>query len=134
MELLEDSHSNLNPEILGDLHLYLDTLNHHLMSMRQNIQLLAPWLNLLSQLPAIFMHTGTPAAQAWQDFRDSLPVEIPQLNKAASVYSGIKTALSELQVQLNDSPGPAEEIRQGRAWCQKLDEDLSSARMALGLS
>jgi len=132
MELLEDSRSNLNPEILGDLHLYLDTLNHHLMSMRQNIQLLAPWLNLLSQLPAVFMQTGTPGAQAWQDFRDSLPAEFPQLNKAASVYSGIKTALMKLQAHLNDNPGPADEIQEGRAWCQKLDEDLSSARMALG--
>ena len=52
MELLESSSANLNPEILSELHLYLDTLNHHLMSMQQNLELLLPWLKHLNQLPA----------------------------------------------------------------------------------
>ena len=132
MELLESSPSNLNPEILSELHLYLDTLHHHLMSMQRNIQLLAPWLNRLNQLPTLFTQAGNPLAQAWQGFRDSIPAEFPQLRQAASVYTVIKTALSQLQAQLKDSSGPTDQIQEARAWCQKLDEDLSSARMTVG--
>ena len=129
MELLESSPSSLNPEILSDLHHYLDTLHHHLMNMQRNIELLAPWLTRLNQLPVLFMQAGNPLAQVWQGFRDSLPAEIPQLGQAASVYTVIKTALLQLQAQLKDSSGSMDQIQEARAWCQKLDEDLSSARM-----
>ncbi len=131
MELLDSSPPSLNPEILSELHLYLDTLHHHLMSMQRNIELLAPWLNRLNQPPTLFTQAGNPLVQAWQDFRDSIPAEFPQLRQAASVYTVIKTALSQLQVQLNDSSGSTDQIQEARAWCQRLDEDLSSARMTV---
>ena len=131
MELLESSSANLNPEILSELHLYLDTLNHHLMSMQQNLELLLPWLKHLNQLPALFTQPETSFVKSWQDFKDSIPVEFPQLKGAASVYATIKTALSHLQGQLNDNPYSTEQIQEARTWCQRLDEDLSSARMTV---
>ena len=132
MELLESSPSNLNPEILNDLHHYLDTLHNHLMNMQRNIELLAPWLNHLNRPPILFMQAASPLTQAWQGFRDSLPAEIPKLGQAASVYTVIKTALSRLQVYLNDDSGSTDQIQEARTWCQKLDEDLSSARITVG--
>ena len=131
-DLLDSSPSNLNPEILSELHLYLDTLHNHLVSMQRNIELLAPWLNRLTQLPALFSLAGNPVAQAWQGFRDSLPEEFPQLRQAASIYTVIKTSLSDLQAQLNESSGSTDQVQEARAWCQRLDEDLSSARMMVG--
>ena len=132
LELLEFSPSNLNLEILNDLHHYLDTLHNHLINLQRNIELLAPWLNHLNQPPMLFTHATNPLAQAWQSFRISIPVEIPKLGEAASAYTVIKTTLSQLQAQLNDSSGTTDQIKEARAWCQKLDEDLSSARMTVG--
>ena len=132
MELLESPPSSLNPEILIELELYLDTMQHHLMSMQRTIKSLAPWLNGLNQLPALFTQAGGPAAAAWLDFRDSLPAEMPQLGQAASAYKVIQAALAQLQAQLNDSSGSGEQILEARAWCQRLDQDLSSARATVG--
>ncbi len=132
MDLLESFPSNFNPEILNDLHHYLDTLRNHLMNMQRNIELLAPWLTCLNQLPMLFTQAESPLTQAWQGFRDSLPAEIPKLGQAASVYAVIKTALSQLQVDMNDDSGSTDQIQEARAWCRKLDEDLSSARMTVG--
>jgi cyclic beta-1,2-glucan synthetase len=132
LELLEGPPSNLNPEILSELRLYLDTLRHHLAIMQRNFELFTPWLNRLNQLPTLFSQAGNPLAQAWQGFRDSLPIEFPRLRQAASVYIIIQTALSQLRAQLNDNSGSTEQIQEARAWCQRLDDDLSSARMAVG--
>ena len=132
MRLLEAPPSNLNPEILNDLHHYLDTLHHFLINMQRNITLLAPWLNHLNRPPMLFTQAESPMTQAWQRFRDSLPAEIPKLGQAASVYTVIKTALSQLQADLNDDSPSTDQIQEARTWCQKLDQDLSSARMTVG--
>jgi cyclic beta-1,2-glucan synthetase len=127
MELLA-SHPNLDPETLKGLQLYLDTLHHHLQSMQHNIGLFAPWLRRLDDAPAMFAED--PAAQAWQGFRDSLPGELPALGQAAAVYDRIKIALHQFQAQLQRVPALwANEA--ARDWCQKLDDDLSSARMTV---
>ncbi|HUH98771.1 MAG TPA: glucoamylase family protein [Anaerolineales bacterium] len=132
MELLEKSPSSLDPEILNELHHYLDTLHHHLMSMQRNIDLLAPWLNHLNRPPALFTQAGNPFAQAWQDFKNKLPGEIPPLGQAPSVYTVIRTALAQLQAQLNDGAPFTDQIGEAHAWCQRLDEDLASARLTVG--
>ena len=120
MELLE-SHPNLNPETLSELQHYLDTLHHHLQTMQRNIGLFAPWLGRLDGPPAMFAEN--PATQAWQDFRDSLPEELPTLGQAAAVYDRIKIALRQFQAQLPNEVA--------RDWCQKLDDDLSTARLTV---
>ena len=53
--------------------------------------------------PAVFEEN--PAAQAWQDFRDSLPNELPTLGQAAAVYDRIKIALRQFQAQLTKRGG-----------------------------
>ena len=69
------------------------------------------------------MFAENPDAQAWQDFRDSLPGELPTLGQAAAVYDRIKIALRQFQAQLQNEAA--------RDWCQKLDDDLSSARLTI---
>ncbi|MFC1936214.1 GH36-type glycosyl hydrolase domain-containing protein [Chloroflexota bacterium] len=117
MELLE-SLPDLNSDSLAELQLYFDLLHHHLHDMQSGLALFAPWLSRLDAPPPLFMETP-----AWQDFRDSLPAELPTLEQAAAVYDHIKTALNHFKGQLQDE---AE-----RDWCQKLDDDLSSARMTV---
>ncbi len=120
MEMLE-SHPKLSPETLNELQLYLDMLHHHLQNMQRNIDLFAPWLSRLDGPPG--MPAENPDAQAWQDFRDSLPGELPTLGQAAAVYDRIKLALAQFQAQSTNEAA--------RDWCQKLDDDLSSARLTV---
>ena len=115
MELLE-SHPNLHPESLTELQLYLALMHHHLQDMQRSLDLFAPWLRRLEAPPALFMQTP-----AWQDFRNSLPAELPTLGQAAAAYDRIQTALNHFKAQLQDEAA--------REWCQKLDDDVSSARM-----
>ena len=112
MELLE-SHPNLNPESLTELQLYLDLMHHHLQDMQRSLDLFAPWLSCLD---APFLQT-----LVGQEFRASLPTELPTLVEAATVYDRIRTALNILKSQQKDDVT--------HEWCQKLEVDLSSARM-----
>jgi cyclic beta-1,2-glucan synthetase len=111
MELLE-SHPNLQSESLSELQLYLDLMRHHLQDMQRNLDLFAPWLSCLEE-PFL----QTPAGQ---EFRASLPVELPTLGGAAKVYAGIQIALGKFKAQAAD-----------QAACQKLDDELMSARMTV---
>jgi cyclic beta-1,2-glucan synthetase len=126
MELLE-SHPHLQRESLNELQLYLDLMYQHLQDMQRSLDLFAPWLKRLDAPTELIMQTP-----AWQDFRDTLPTELPTLGQAAEVYERIKTALGHFKAQLWDDgiPDPAwdETVRD---WCQKLEDDLSSAHMAV---
>ena len=119
MELLK-SHPNLNIESLNELQHYLDLLLHHLQDMQRSLDLFAPWFSRMDLPPAMLASMQTPA---WQDFRDSLPIEMPTLGKAAAVYERIQTALALFKSQQQDEAA--------REWCQKLDDDLSTARMTV---
>ena len=119
MELLE-SHPKLNPESLTELQLYLDLMHHHLHDMQRSLDLFAPWLSHLDAAPA---PRDSVQTSAWQDFRDSLPNELPTLGQAAEVYDRIQTALNHFKTQQQD-----EAVCD---WCQKLEADLSSARMTV---
>ncbi|MBE3119022.1 MAG: hypothetical protein IMZ50_09740, partial [Candidatus Atribacteria bacterium] len=152
MDLLE-SHPNLHPESLTELQLYLDLMHHHLQDMQRSLDLFAPWLSRLEATPAPRANPGaTPLfmqTPAWQDFRDSLPAELPTLGQAAAMYERIQTALNHFKAQLRYSPGSSEVVpvpaksrflhgargtgqdEAAREWCQKLDDDLSSARMTV---
>lgn len=103
IELLE-SHPNLNPETLTELQLYLDLMRHHLQDMQRSLDLFAPWLSRMDDVP--------PA------LRESLPAELPALGEASAVYERIQTALKDFDAQDETA----------RVWRVKLDENLSSAR------
>jgi cyclic beta-1,2-glucan synthetase len=111
MELLE-SHPNLQRESLTELQRYLDLMNHQLQDMQRSLNLFAPWLGC-QELPFL----QTPAGR---DFCASLPVEMPKLGEAETVYARIQSALAHCKSQVQDEAAVE--------WCQKIDADLSSAR------
>jgi len=126
MELLE-SHPNLNIESLNEFQIYLDLLHHQLQDMQRSLDLFAPWLSRLDAAPAPFMQTP-----AWQDFRNSLPAELPTLGQAGAEYERIKTALNLCKAQLRYSPGSSTgQDEAAHEWCQKLEADLLTARMTV---
>jgi len=113
MELLQN-HPNLKTETLAELQLYLELLHNQLLDMQHSLDLFAPWLCLLETPPE-----GSEDSSAWLEFYASLPTDLPTLGQAAIAYERIKTALHIFETkQQNETT---------RAWCQKLDEDLSSA-------
>ena len=111
------SHPHLKSENLTELQIYLDLMHHHMQDMQRSLDLFAPWL---SRLDASQVNMQT---RAWQDFRDSLPAALPTLGEAVAVYERIQTALRLLKAEQQDDVA--------RDWCQKLDDDLSSARMTV---
>ncbi len=126
LELLE-SHPHLHPESLSELQLYLDLMHHHLQDMQRSLDLFAPWLSRLDSPPAIF--AGLPA---WQEFRDSLPAELPTLGQAVAVFDHVSTALHHFKAQLLDEVVPVpERDDMRREWCEKFEQELSSARMTI---
>ncbi|HEX7555182.1 MAG TPA: hypothetical protein VF338_01055, partial [Leptolinea sp.] len=117
MDLLK-SHPNLNPESLTDLQLFLDLMHHQLQDMQRSLDLFAPWFRCFdSPLEQFF------EMPAWKVFCDSLPTEFPTLGQSVSMYDNIKIALNHFMAQLLDNTAIE--------WCQKLEEDLSSAQMIL---
>jgi hypothetical protein len=86
--------------------------------MQRSLDLFAPWLSRLDAMPAPL--TLTPG---WQDFRNSLPAELPRLGEAGAEYERIKTALQHFKMQAQDAAA--------RDWCQKLDDELSTAHMTV---
>jgi cyclic beta-1,2-glucan synthetase len=117
VELL-GSYPKLQSETLAELQLYLDLMHHQLQDMQRSLDLFAPWFGHIDAAPALFNEIP-----AWQTFRDSLPAELPTLGGAAAVYEHIEMALKLFKAQLRyDSE---------REWCQKLADDLSSARMTI---
>jgi cyclic beta-1,2-glucan synthetase len=111
MELLE-SHPNLRRESLTELQRYLDLMHHQLQDMQRSLNLFAPWLGC-HELPFL----QTPAGR---DFCASLPVKMPKLGEAESVYERIQSALAHFKSQTQDETAVE--------WCKKIDVDLSSAR------
>ena len=126
MELLE-SHPHLQRESLTELQLYLDLMYQHLQDMQRSLDLFAPWLKRLDAPTELIMQTP-----AWQDFRNTLLAERPTLGQATDAYERIKTALEHFKAQLLDDevPDPAWN-ETARDWCQKLEDDLSSAHMTI---
>lgn len=130
IQVLENPPSNLTQELLKDLQLYLDTFHHHLSGMRQNIDLLAPWLSHLNQpLPVLLNQVDSPLAANWKAFRESIPPTMPTLAQAGSVYAGIKRTLEQLKTQLLQGSSLLPDNQEAYYWCQKLDRELDSARL-----
>jgi len=126
MELLEN-HPHLQRDSLTELHLYLDLMYQHLQDMQRSLDLFAPWLKRLDAPTELIMQTP-----AWQDFRNTLIAERPTLGQATDAYERIRTSLAHFKAQLLDDkvPDPAWN-EAARDWCQKLEDDLSSAHMTI---
>ncbi len=127
MGLFESNLPNLDAEVLAGLRLYLERLQRHLDSMQRNIDLLAPWLTSIYEPPNLFI--TTPLAQDWQAVRALIPAGLPRLREAAPLYDSINAQLAQLQAKVGDHPDPA--YQEAQAWCQKLSEGLSSARLRI---
>ncbi len=119
--LVESRAGALDAATLNKLSLAADRTQNHLYSIRREIEQLAPWLDLMSQPPALFARPDGPPAmsEAWQALRAALPTA-PRLEEISSVCAA---GLAGLQ-RLGDLAGLDPEARE---WCARLGRKLAFA-------
>jgi len=121
-----DSHT-LDTAVLRELRIWSAKVRHQIFSVQPELDLLLPWLSLLSRPPDL---TGfpEPVRSAWQELVDALPIT-PELDDVAGVCRAGQARLERLRNLLTDESGPAGQVEEVRAWCKRLSEGLDSARM-----
>ncbi|TEU15606.1 MAG: hypothetical protein E3J21_12770 [Anaerolineales bacterium] len=147
MSLVESGSRILDAAPLNDLHIWSERVYHHLLSMRNELDMLLPWLGPLSRPPALFAQAETDRAitDAWQALQDALPTT-PRLDEVPEVCKAGRARLDQLQGLLANGVGPTdqarpacpersrgelvEQVQEARAWCVRLSEGLDSAHMA----
>lgn len=121
-EAIQRSEEEYAPEIANKLSIWINRVRHQLRRARIGIQVLAPWLLAMADLPQpAGLDTKPELALAWKTLQENLAlhpllVEIPDLCKRAG-------ALLEEVAGLLDP----EDINVSE-WCEALAYDLESAR------
>ena len=144
MSLVEAGSHILDAATLRDLRFWSGRVYHQLLNMRDEWDLLLPWLGPLSQPPALFTQAEADPAitDAWQALQDALPAT-SRLDKVPEVCKAGRARLDHLRALLAKVPRtvagtvtttppttePAE-WEEARAWCTRLAERMGPARMA----
>ncbi len=126
--------SSLDAASLHGLRLWSERAHRCLRDMREERDMLLPWLTLLQHPPALLTKEGTnpDILDAWQALRDSLPGSV-RLDEMSKVCQRGAARLKELQARLDTvAPEPAGLAEEARSWCEQLARDLESARVAAG--
>lgn len=129
--LVEAGAHILDANTLRDLRIWAERVSHYLLGMQNELEVLVPWLLLLSQPPGLFTHSDSDPAivAAWQALLDALPA-MPQLDEIAEVCRAGQARLAQLQNLLAESAAPTDLVQEARDWCAYLQRELVSARMA----
>ncbi|MBL7065593.1 MAG: hypothetical protein ISS49_15490, partial [Anaerolineae bacterium] len=130
MSLVESGARISDAAALRDLRIWSERVHHQLLNMRNEWDLLLPWLVPLSQPPDL-TGFGKPVRSAWQALRDTLPIT-PRLGEVPDICKAAQARLKQLQHLLDqDPPTPEsiERVQEARAWCAGLAKELDSARL-----
>ena len=136
VSIVEDSPEILNAQTLHALHLWLERLRHHLVSLRRELELLHPWIRVLSEAPVWLglPEAGHQVGDAWQALVDALgPTPrlfevVPACEMATELLCEIRTRIEDEQQadRCSDPHRP-----QALEWCGALERALDSARAAV---
>jgi len=130
MSLVESGARVSDAAALRDLRIWSERVHHQLLNMRNEWDLLLPWLVPLSQSPDL-TGFGKPVRSAWQALQDTLPIT-PRLGEVPDICKAAQARLKQLQHLLDQAPPtpePVERVQEARAWCAGLAEGLDSARL-----
>jgi len=130
--LVEAGSPDLDLASLRDLRLWSEQIHHHLLSMRNELELLLPWHRSLEQVPALLREPQSKTTEAWHDLEGILRA-IPSLDKVAQLRRAAQEPLQRLQSLLGerskaDSGGQADLVQEAGAWCEQLAQDLDDAQ------
>ncbi|HJW83529.1 MAG TPA: cellobiose phosphorylase, partial [Anaerolineae bacterium] len=95
IEFVESGTDALDAESLRSLRACSERVRHHLDVAQRELNVLVPWLLLLSQPPALFSRPETEAAvrSAWQALQDALPA-LARLDEIAAICTGGQARLA----------------------------------------
>ena len=121
-EAIQESEEEYAPEITRRLSVWIDRVRQQLRRIRIDIQVLAPWLLAMGEMPRpLHLDTRPELAAAWKALEENLLLhpllgEIPNICKRASnVIEEITGLLDKEDITVFE-------------WCDTLAYDLSSAR------
>ena len=121
-EALQQSDQDAAPETTRKLSIWIDRVRHQLRRIRIDIQVLAPWLLTLPNLPE---HNDSDdeieLTQAWNALKENLPLH-PRLGDIPDICKRANNIVEEITSLLAPNDQAAFE------WCETLTYDLESAR------
>lgn len=135
MMLLESNKATIADRTLRDLRLWSEQIHSYLSNMWNELNLLLPWFDLLSNPPEFLeQHSDdSRVAEAWRTLQDTLYAlsrldEMPEGCRAARAKLGRLDDVLDRWSRANDD-GSASQVEEARAWCEELAEALDSARI-----
>lgn len=123
----------LDAQTLHALHLWLERIRHHLVSFRRELELLHPWIRVLSEAPAWLglPEAGHQVEDAWQTLIDAFG-STPRLAEAVSECETAAQRLGELRTRIADErqADRTSDPRRSQAleWCGTMERALDSGR------
>lgn len=121
-EAVQQTDEETAPDTLRKLSVWIDRVRHQLRRIRIDIQVLAPWLLVMADMPRPAQLDSSPElASAWKTLQETLPLR-PRLGEIPDVCKRAGQVIEELIGKLHQEDLAAFE------WCDALAYDLESAR------
>ena len=121
-EAVQQTDEETAPDTLRQLSIWIDRVRHQLRRIRIDLQVLAPWLLVMAEMPRpAGLETNPELASAWQALEANLPLH-PQLGEIPDICKRASNSIEELTDFLTRDDLATFE------WCDALAYDLESAR------
>ncbi|TET51897.1 MAG: cellobiose phosphorylase, partial [Anaerolineales bacterium] len=129
--LIEAASERLDAETLGNLLVWSDRARLHIQSVRDEMDLLLPWIRAMRDMPVLLAGADRDSrlSETW-DYLGVLATVGVSLATHGHVCRQGQTAISEIVAILNEQSDPDESMEEALAWCTSLTTDIESARMA----
>ena len=121
-EAVQQTEEESAPDTLRKLSIWIDRVRHQLRRIRIDIQVLAPWLLVMDDMPLpVGLDSNPELASNWEALQANLPLH-PQLGEIPDICQRAGNIIEELIGLLDQDDLTAFE------WCDTLAYDLGSAR------
>ncbi|HMD81049.1 MAG TPA: glucoamylase family protein, partial [Anaerolineales bacterium] len=122
-EAVQNSEEEIAPEVLRALSIWINRVRYQLKHIRIDLQVLAPWLLVLTDLPRRNNQPDTKPelVAAWADLQAALTLH-PKLAEIPDICKNAGSILEQIINSLHETNQAALD------WCKSLAYDLESAR------
>lgn len=121
-EAVQQTDEETAPDTLRKLSIWIDRVRHQLRRIRIDIQVLAPWLLVMAEIPRpAQIDSNSELSSAWQALQANLPLH-PRLGEIPDICKRATNIIEELTGFLDQDDLAVFE------WCDALAYDLESAR------
>ncbi|HEY3476800.1 MAG TPA: glucoamylase family protein, partial [Anaerolineales bacterium] len=121
-EAVQQTDEETAPDTLRKLSIWIDRVRHQLRRIRIDLQVLAPWLLVMANMPRpAHLDTNPEVTSAWQALQANLPLH-PRLSEIPDICRRARNIIEELTGFLHPDDRALFE------WCDALAYDLGSAQ------